>query len=110
VSGPRKGVKPRKGVRNLSRDITEYVLGRVASFQIDGNGGPMIETRRLFISGLAQTEAAAVDPVTGDVLFSTFSNGNRIIRVQGFVVPDPGATGACAAALCRALRCFARST
>lgn len=71
--------------------VTEFGRGRVRAYEIDGNGDPIIATRRLFLSGLPRVVGAAVDPVTGDVLFSTFGAGNRIVRVGGFVIPEPAA-------------------
>lgn len=62
--------------------------GRVASYRVNANGDPIPSTRRMFIDGLEGAEGAAIDPRTGDFLFSTFSGGDLIVRVTA--VPEPG--------------------
>jgi len=64
--------------------VSEYASGAITSFEIDGNGDPVLDTRRVFISDLTGAEGGARDPVTGDFLFSTFGGGNRILVVTGF--------------------------
>jgi len=75
---------------NPSMIVSEYSAGSIATYEVDGNGNPIIVSRRLFMSGLSGAEGAVIDPVTGDFLFSTFGGGNRVIVVQGFAVPEPG--------------------
>lgn len=71
--------------------VAEYAAGRIASYDVDANGDPIIASRRTFMSGLSGAEGAFIDPQTGDFLFSTFGGGNRVIRVSGFeAVPEPG--------------------
>jgi len=69
--------------------VDEYGGGRIVAYDVDANGDPIVATRRDFITGLSGAEGATIDPVTGDFLFSTFGGGNRVIRVQGFLVPEP---------------------
>ncbi|MCC6358629.1 MAG: hypothetical protein IT450_07795 [Phycisphaerales bacterium] len=69
--------------------VCEWSAGRVVSYEIDGNGDPIPATQRPFITGLSGAEGAAIDPVTGDFLFSTFGGGNQIIRVSGFTSIEP---------------------
>jgi hypothetical protein len=69
--------------------VSEYSAGMVAAYEIDGNGDPLPGTRKLFISGLTGAEGAAIDPLTGDFLFSTFGGGDRVLAVRGFVPPAP---------------------
>ncbi len=70
--------------------ITEFGSARVAAYQLDANGFPIVATRDTFISGFNSPEGAILDPVTSDVLFSTFGGGNQIVVVSGFVsVPEP---------------------
>ena len=69
--------------------VSEYGGGNIAAYEIDANGDPVVATRRVFMSGLGGAEGAVVDPVTGDFLFSTFGNGNRVIVVKGFIPPAP---------------------
>ncbi len=72
--------------------VTEYNANKVAAYDTDGNGNPVLASRRDFITGLTGGEGAAIDPVTGDFLFSTFGGGNQVIRVEGFLPPPPKAT------------------
>lgn len=85
--GPEGFVYIKAGNPQFSSDsilVTEYATGRVVSYEIDTNGDPVVATRRVFITGLGGAEGAAVDPVTGDFLFSTFGGGSRVIEVRGF--------------------------
>jgi hypothetical protein len=75
---------------NPSLIVSEYSAGSIATYEVDGNGNPILASRRLFMSGLTGAEGAVIDPVTGDFIFSTFGGGNRVIVVQGFAVPEPG--------------------
>lgn len=72
------------GFANDSILISEYGTGRIVAYEADANGDPIVATQRVFISGLGGAEGAAIDPVTGDFLFSTFGGGNHVIRVSGF--------------------------
>lgn len=67
--------------------VSEYSAGRVASYEVDANGDPIVATRRDFITGLTGAEGAAIDPLTGDFLFSTFGGGNQVVVVRGFAPP-----------------------
>jgi PEP-CTERM motif len=73
--------------------ISEFSANLVSAYDLDANGNPLVSTRRTFVSGLAGAEGAAIDPVTGDFLFSTFGGSNQVIVVQGFNTPDPGGGG-----------------
>src|SRR5438045_143310 len=72
--------------------VSEYSSGNVVTYTTDANGNPVLASRHVFVSGLTGAEGAAIDPVTGDFLFSTFGGSNRVIRVQGFVPPTPPTT------------------
>jgi len=74
--------------------VSEYGSGEVASYTIDSGGNPVPASRRTFVTGLSGAEGAAIDPLTGDFLFSTFGGGNQIIEVQGFQAPGPPPTSA----------------
>ena len=69
--------------------VSEYGVDEIAAYQVDGNGDPVIASRRAFITGLDGAEGALLDPVTGDFLFSTFGGGSRVIVVRGFRAPPP---------------------
>jgi len=75
--------------------VSEYGAGRVSAYQADASGNPLVGTRQDFITGLNGAEGGAIDPVTGDFLFSTFGGGNKVVVVQGFTnqlaaTPEPG--------------------
>ena len=73
---------------NPSMIVSEYSAGIVATYEVDANGGPIVASRRDFLTGLSGAEGAYIDPVTGDFLFSTFGGGSQVVVVQGFV-PEP---------------------
>jgi hypothetical protein len=67
--------------------IAEYSAGKVATYEVDANGDPILATRKDFITDLSGAEGAFIDPLTGDFLFSTFGGGNHFVVVEGFVPP-----------------------
>jgi hypothetical protein len=67
--------------------ISEWTADEVATYELDASGNPDPSTRVSFITGLYGAEGAAIDPLTGDFLFSTFGGGDRVIVVQGFAAP-----------------------
>jgi MYXO-CTERM domain-containing protein len=70
--------------------VSDYSADRISAYEVDSRGNPLVATRRDFITGLLGPEGAAIDPVTGDFLFSTFLvAGSQIIRVSGFTDPLP---------------------
>lgn len=69
--------------------IAEYSAGVIGAYELDAGGNPLVNTRRTFVEGLTGAEGAAIDPITGDFLFSTFGGGNQVVVVQGFNVPEP---------------------
>jgi hypothetical protein len=68
--------------------VAEYAAGRIATYEIDGDGDPILTTRRDFLTGLTGAEGAVVDPLTGDFLFSTFGGSNQVVAVRGFGSPN----------------------
>lgn len=64
--------------------VSEYGTGSVVAYEVDGNGDPIVATRREFVIGLSGAEGAMVDPVTGDFLFATFGGLGQAIAVSGF--------------------------
>jgi hypothetical protein len=67
--------------------IAESNLGVLATYAIDGNGNPVVASRRRFAFGFGATVGVAVDPLTGDLLVSDLSLSS-IFRISGFVVPQ----------------------
>jgi hypothetical protein len=70
--------------------VSEYSAARVSAFEIDANSDPIPSSQRSFVTGFGGAEGAAVDPLTGDFLFSTFNGGGGVIVVRGFTRPCPG--------------------
>ncbi|MBW2268742.1 MAG: hypothetical protein JRH16_09200 [Deltaproteobacteria bacterium] len=80
--------------------VSEWSAGKVAAYEVDAEGDPIVGTRVDFITDLSGAEGAFIDPATGDFLFSTFGGGDRVIVVQGFTpVPEPGSAALLASAL-----------
>lgn len=77
--------------------ITLYSEGQVNACAADASGTPDATTCTPFITGLSGAEGAAIDPVTGDFIFSTFGSGNQLVVVSGFTsiagTPEPAAAG-----------------
>src|SRR5205823_811060 len=73
--------------------LAEFNTGKVSSFALDTNSDPIVASENTFITGMTRVLGAAVDPATGDFLFSTFdgatSANNKIFLVQP--VPEAGA-------------------
>jgi hypothetical protein len=69
----------------------------IISYQVDGNGDPILATAQTFASNVAPgpfsgPEGAAFDPVTGDLLVSTLDGSPDVIfEFRGFPVPEPSA-------------------
>lgn len=69
--------------------LSEWWADRVSIYELDAEGNPIPLSRTLFISGLDGAEGAAVDPVTGDFLFSTWGGDHQIIVVGEGDLPEP---------------------
>ena len=73
--------------------VTEYQDGSVGAYELDGDGNPVVGSRRTFMSRLDRAVGAAIDPVTGDFLFSTFGGANQVVAVGGFGLAPPPVLG-----------------
>jgi len=63
---------------------------RVAVYEVDAAGDPILGTRREFFHRFPRPWGAYFEPVTGDYLFLSWGTGNdRVYIVQGFVPPPP---------------------
>lgn len=78
-----------EGFATDSMLVSDYSANRVSAYEIDGDGNPILATRRDFLTGLVGAEGAFIDPLTGDFLFSTFGGQNRVVKVRGFLPPPP---------------------
>ncbi len=76
--------------------VAEFGADQVAAYQVDANGDPILATRTPFVTGLTRVEGAAIDPLTGDAVFSLYGGGDWLFAVRGFAAPcgngvlDPG--------------------
>ncbi|MEQ1567882.1 MAG: thrombospondin type 3 repeat-containing protein [Myxococcota bacterium] len=59
----------------------------LATYQIDANGDAIVGTRKVMVTGIAGAEGATVDPVSHDIVVSTYSGANAIFVVRGFAAP-----------------------
>src|SRR6185369_10588166 len=67
--------------------VCEYGSGGVFAYDVDTNADPIPATRRPFMTGLQGAEGAAIDPLSGDFVFSTFGGSKSVIAVRGFGLP-----------------------
>ncbi len=79
--------------------VSEFSAGNVVAYDLDSNGNPLSATRRELVTGLVGAEGAAIDPLTGDFLFSTFgATVDRVVVLRGFtelppaLIPEPAST------------------
>jgi hypothetical protein len=71
--------------------ISLYGAGKIEAYQVDASDIPITASAQDFITGLSGAEGATIDPVTGDLFFSTFGGGNQVIEVHGLAnaAPEP---------------------
>ncbi|BAY97276.1 hypothetical protein NIES37_12140 [Tolypothrix tenuis PCC 7101] len=62
--------------------LAEQDTDTVSAYNIDANGDPIPTTRQEFLTGIDGPIGAAIDPLTGDFFFSTYSFGD--FNPQGF--------------------------
>jgi hypothetical protein len=67
--------------------VCEFGSGGVFAYDVDANSDPIPATRRPFMTGLGGAEGAAIDPLSGDFVFSTYGASNSVIAVRGFGLP-----------------------
>jgi len=75
---------------NPSMLVTEYNTGNVVAYELDGNGWAVPASRRIMVTGLALAEGAAIDPLTGDFIFTTYGGSDHLYRVWGGFNPPAG--------------------
>lgn len=66
--------------------IAEYSSATVVTAPLDSNGDPIVANLQSFMEGFNGAEGACIDPLTGDLLLSSFDL-NQVIRVSGFAQP-----------------------
>jgi hypothetical protein len=66
----------------------DSTLDRVAVYDVDDQGDPVVTTRREFFVKFPRPWGAYFEPVTGDYLFLSWGTGeDRVYAVRGFVPP-----------------------
>ena len=66
----------------------DSTLDRVAVYEVDDQGDPVLDTRREFFAKFPRPWGAYFEPVTGDYLFLSWGTGeDRVYAVRGFVPP-----------------------
>lgn len=82
------------GFPSQSLIVAEWVQNdatrdRVAVYETDAQGDPLVDTRREFFAKFPRPWGAYFEPVTGDYLFLTWGAGDdRVYLVRGFVPPE----------------------
>lgn len=70
--------------------VAEWSVDKVGVYKVDGEGDPLVDTRKDFFTKFPRPWGAYFEPVTGDYLFLTWGAGvDRIYIVQGFEAPPP---------------------
>lgn len=114
IATPSKSVKLSGGIdsfvyvkagnRGFSKNsllMTEYDTNKISAYTLDANGDPIAATRKDFLTGLSthlpttpSTLGATVDPLTGDVILSTYfeeiPSKGKILAVRGFCPASGG--------------------
>jgi len=73
--------------------IAKYLSNKIVTVPLDSEGDPIVAGQQDFISGINGPEGVAIDPLTGDFLFSTSGPDNRIVLVSTFAArPSPSPT------------------
>ena len=62
--------------------VSEHAEWQVAAYDCDGNGDPIAASRRVLLDNLVHADGAAIDPVTGDFVFTTQGGGDRVVVVR----------------------------
>jgi hypothetical protein len=78
--------------------VAEIDNARVSAYAVDANGDPITASRQDFLTDIGGVIGAAIDPLTGDILFSTYSDAifnpggdNQVVVVKRSAtsVPEP---------------------
>ena len=58
--------------------VVEWTTGEVAAYQVDAIGNPLQATRQTVVNALSSPGGGAIDPLTGDIVFSN-AGGNLVL-------------------------------
>lgn len=59
--------------------LAEWCAGIANAYAVDANGDPVPGSQQAFVDALPGAEGVAIDPTTGDILFSAFGDLNRVL-------------------------------
>lgn len=76
---------PQQSLLAASCDFNTGVGSGVMAYSINGSGNPRLNSARNMVQGLCP-DGAAVDPVTGDILFTTYYGYPALYVLTGFTV------------------------
>ncbi|MGA7934703.1 MAG: choice-of-anchor A family protein, partial [Kovacikia sp.] len=77
--------------------VAEYDTSTIAAYDLDAAGNPIVSTRKVFLANAGRPPqapnnsvlSAVTDPVTGDLLISTWDGQSKILQVKGYNTPAP---------------------
>lgn len=70
--------------------LSEWSADSVATYEVDGQGDPVVTSRKAFFESFPRPWGAYFDPRSGDFVFLTWgSPPDRVFVVQGFNKPPP---------------------
>jgi hypothetical protein len=79
------------GFSRQSLIVSEWSGNSVGVYEVDGEGDPVITSRRDFFSAIPRPWGAYFEAATGDFLFLDWRSGStRVYIVQGFLPPPSG--------------------
>src|SRR5436190_10710149 len=67
--------------------IAKYNSNRIVIAPLDSQGDPVPASQQDFLLGIVGPEGVAIDPVTGDFLFSTSGEQNKLVLVRRSAAP-----------------------
>lgn len=78
------------GFAKQSVVVSEWSADKVATYEVDAAGDPVVATRKELFSAFPKPWGAYFEPETGDFLFLTWgSPPDKVFVVQGFTKPPP---------------------
>jgi hypothetical protein len=69
--------------------ISKWSAGRIDSYFADEHGDPIISSELPFLENIDGAIGMTFDPISGDLVISTFQLSDRLVRVSGFAPPRP---------------------
>ena len=67
--------------------VADWSRSAIHAFKINAAGTPLVDSRLDFASGITGAFGMVMDPITGDILVSTWGGGDLIYAIRGFAAP-----------------------